>query len=156
MRYLWPALIQLLAFGVAFGEVMLVSFGMLALLCAALAIYSWYYIVTELPRGAAIGFGIADLILIPIAVKFGFSFLGRSPVSHGSSLGSGSGFEDRDQALARLIGITAQVEAQLRPSGKIRVGSDFYEAHTSGDFVERNAAVRITAVTGNGFLVEKI
>ncbi len=156
MRYFWPALIQLLAFGVAFAEVMLVSFGMLALLCAALAIYSWYYIVTELPRGAAIGFGIADLILVPVAIKFGFSLLGRSPVSHGTDLGSGSGFEDRDKELARLIGTNAQVEAQLRPSGKIRIGAEFYEAHTNGDFVERNAPVRIVAVSSNGFLVEKI
>ena len=122
MKYFWPILLQLLAFGTAFAEVMIPSFGLLALLSVGLGGYSWFYIATELPRGAALGFALADLALIPLAIKFGFAYLGRSPVSHGSDLGHGSGFEDREKDLARLRAkreselkaVRARNEAELR------------------------------------------
>ena len=156
MKYAWPAILQLLAFAVAFAEVMVPSFGALALLCAGLGIYSWYYIVTALPTGAAIGFGIADALLIPLAIKVGFSYLGHSPVSHVTTLGTGAGMEEQDRALSGLIGRIAVVDAPLRPSGKIRLGADVYEAKTAGDFAERNTPVRITGLAGAALLVEKI
>jgi len=156
MKYAWPAILQILAFGVAFAEVMIPSFGLLTLLCAGLGIYSWYYIITVLPNGAAIGFGIADIILIPMAVKIGFTYLGHSPVSHITNLGTGGGMEARDQEMTKLIGQTALVDAPLRPSGKVRIGDEVYEAKTTGDFVERNAQVRITGLASAALLVEKI
>jgi membrane-bound ClpP family serine protease len=156
MRYAWPVILQILAFGVAFAEIMFPSFGLLAVLCLGLGAYSWYYIATQLPHGAALGFGIADLILIPVAIKMGFAYLGRSSVSHGSNLGAGSGLEDSDRELARFIGQTAVVDAPLRPTGKIRVASEIFEAQTSGDFVDRGALVRVKEVAGSRMLVEKI
>ena len=156
MRYAWPILLQLLAFGVAFAEILLPSFGLLLILCLGLGAYSWYYILTRLSHGAALGFGIADLILIPVAIKAGFAYLGHSPVSHGSNLGAGSGLESTDRELARHAGGIAVVEAPLRPTGKIRIGSDLFEAQTSGDFVDRGAHVKILEVAGSRFLVEKI
>ena len=155
MKYFWPILLQALAFGVGFAEIMVISFGLLAALCVALSAYSWYYIVNNLPHGAAIAFGVADVILVPVAIKFGFNLMGRSPISHGSSLGSGSGFETRDAELQKHVGATAQVEAPLRPVGKIRIGSDVFEAQTSGEFVERGVTVKISGIRGSGFLVEK-
>jgi len=156
MKYFWPVLLQALAFGVGFAEVMVISFGLLGALCIALSVYSWYYILNHLPRGAAIGFGIADLALLPFAVKFGFTLMGRSSISHRANLGTGAGFEARDEELKRHIGVTAEVDAPLRPVGKIRIGSDVYEAQTSGEFVERHVAVRITGIRGAGFIVEKV
>ena len=154
MKYAWPVILQILAFAVAFAEVIVPSFGLLTILCLGLGAYSWYYILTRLPHGAVLGFGIADLILIPVAVKAGFSYLGRSPVSHGSDLGAGSGLEGKDQELARHVGQIAVVDAPLRPSGRIRIGSDVFEAQTSGDFAERGASVKITGVAGGRYWVE--
>ena len=156
MRYAWPILLQILAFGVAFAEILLPSFGLLLILCLGLGAYSWYCIITQLPHGAAIGFGIADLILIPVAIKAGFAYLGRSSVSHGSNLGTGSGLESTDRELAHHVGRTAVVAAPLRPTGKIRIGSDVFEAQTSGDFADRGAQVKILEVAGSRFLVEKL
>lgn len=155
MKYFWPILLQALAFGVGFAEVLVISFGLLSVLCIALSLYSWYYIVNNLPHGAAIAFGVADLILVPVAIKFGFTLMGRSPISHRSSLGTGSGFEVRDAELQRHVGAMARVEAPLRPVGKIRIGAELFEAQTVGEFAERGATVKISGIRGNGFIVEK-
>jgi membrane-bound ClpP family serine protease len=156
MKYFWPILLQALAFAVAMAEVVIPSFGILALLCAALGIYSWYFILKELPPTAAIFFGIADAILIPVGIKLAFTFLGRSPISHRTDLGTGSGLESLDQDLHQHVGRTALVDAPLRPTGKIRLGQDVFEAQTAGDWVERGATVKVVSVSGSRFQVEKI
>ncbi len=156
MKFAWPFILQILAFGVAFAEVMIPSFGLLTLLCMGLGAYSWYFIFTELPTGAAYGFGLFDLISIPIAIFLGFKYLGHSPISHQVHVGMGSGMEEKDREWAKLVGQIAIVEAPLRPSGKIRIGADLYEAQISGEFVERAVQVRITGLAGSYLLVEKL
>ena len=156
MKILWPIVLQALAFAVAMAEVTIPSFGILAILCAALAAYSWYFILHRLGHGAAIGFGIADLLLIPIGIKLAFHFLSHSPISHRTNLGSGSGLESIDLELQRHIGVTAMVDATLRPTGRIRIGDDLFEAQTSGDFAERGSQVKVVSVVGTRFQVEKI
>jgi len=156
MNYLWPAILQALAFGVAMAEVMVPSFGMLALLSAGLAGYSWYYIISELPRSAAIWFGAADMVLIPVGIRIAFLYLGKSPVSHRTDLGTGSGLESVDKELGRYVGGMAVVDAPLRPTGKIRMGEEVFEAQTSGEWVERGASVKVVSVIGSRFQVEKI
>jgi membrane-bound ClpP family serine protease len=155
MSYVWPIVLQLLAFAVVFAEVLIPSFGLLALIAIALGVWSWYYIVTELPQGAIIGFAIADMILIPIAIRYGFAYLGRSPVSHLGRLEVGSGLEERSVELSHFVGATGVTESFLRPSGKVRVDGELYEAQTAGDFVEKGAEVRIVSVRGSGFIVER-
>lgn len=154
MNFLYAFLLQALAFGIGFVEVIVPSFGILLIVCGGVAIYSWYYIITELPRWAAAVFGIADIILIPIGFKFAFSYLGKSSMSHQTNLGTGSGLETLDAELARHVGVTALVEAQLRPSGKIRIGEDIYEAQTNGEWVEKGRKVRVVSVIGSRFNVE--
>jgi membrane-bound ClpP family serine protease len=156
MKLLWPIALQLMAFAVAFAEVMVPSFGVLLVVCLGVAGYSWYVIVTQLPHGAVLGFGIADIILIPVFMKYAFAYLGRSSVSHGTSLGAGSGREAADRELQRHVGVTARVDATLRPVGRIRIGDDTFEAQTGGDWVEKGAQVMVVAVNGGRFHVEKI
>ena len=47
------------------------------------------------------------------------------------------------------------VEAALRPTGKIRIGEDVFEAQTAGEFVEKGAQVKVVAVAGSRFQVGK-
>ena len=155
MKLLWPIALQLMAFAVALAEVMVPSFGVLLVLCLGIAGFSWYVILTQLPHAAAIGFGVADALLIPVFIKYAFAYLGRSAVSHGSSLGSGSGREAADQALQRHLGVIAVVDATLRPTGRIRIGEDAFEAQTGGDWVEKGAQVRVVSIRGTRFHVEK-
>jgi membrane-bound serine protease (ClpP class) len=154
LNYVWPAVLQALAFAVAMAEVIIPSFGLLSLLCAGLFIWSWVLII-ELPRSAAVWFGLADILLVPLLIRFAFSYLGRSPVSHRTHLGTGSGLETLDQSLTRHVGSTATVESALRPTGKIRIGDELFEAQAGGEFVEAGSQVKIVSVSGSRFQVER-
>ncbi len=156
MKFWLPLTLQILSFAVAFAEIMLPSFGLLAVLCALIFAWSWFLIVTRLGHGAALGFGVADLILIPIFIRFAFAYLGRSPISHQTSLGHGSGLEAKDRELQRHVGATALADGPLRPTGRIRIGDETFEAQTAGEFVERGASVKVVSVAGSRFAVEKI
>lgn len=156
MNLIWPIALQAMAFGVAFAEVIVPSFGILFALCIGLAGYSWYIILNQLPSSAAIWFGVADMILVPVFIKYSFRYLGRSRISHQSNLGHGSGLESLDKELQRHVGASAYVDSDLRPTGRIRIGDDVFEAQTGGDYVEKGASVRIVSVSGSRFHVEKI
>jgi membrane-bound ClpP family serine protease len=156
MKIFWPMALQAMAFAVAFAEVIVPSFGILTVLCLALGGYSWYLILNTLPREAAIWFGIADAILLPFFVRFAFKYLGRSPISHQSDLGTGSGLEGLDKEMGRNVGMTAIVDAPLRPTGRIRLGDEVFEAQTTGEFVDRGATVRIVSVSGSRYHVETV
>jgi membrane-bound ClpP family serine protease len=156
MNSILPLVLQVFAFAVLLAEVLIPSFGVLTLVAAGLGIWSWYLIVTGLPAAGITAFAIADAILIPLAVRYGFRMLGRSPVSHRTHVGTGSGLDDVSHALSALVGGEALTDTALRPAGKIRVGEDLYEARTAGEFVDKGAPVRIAALRGAEFLVEKI
>ncbi len=156
MRFLWPIALQLMAFGVALAELMLPSFGVLLVLCLGIAGYSWYVILAQLPHAAATWFGIADAVLIPVFMRYAFAYLGRSAISHGTTLETGSGQGAAERELQRHVGVTVPVEATLRPTGRIRIGDDIFEAQTGGDWVEKGARVKIVSVIGSRFQVEKI
>lgn len=155
MIYAWPLALQALAFAVLFAEVLIPSFGALGVLALGLGAWSWYFILAELPSGAKLAFAVADIILVPVAIRFAFRYLGKSPVSHRSDLGTGSGLEDMGRALTVHVGRVVVAETSLRPAGKVRFDDDVFEAHTAGEFVEKGGQVRLVAVRGSEFLVEK-
>lgn len=155
MRIWLPLLLQSLAFAVALGEIILPSFGILAVLCAGLFAWSWQVLFSDFGTGTRAAFAVADVILIPIFIRYAFKYLGKSPISHTTDLGTGSGLEAVDQALQKHVGSTATVDAPLRPTGRIRIGDETFEASTSGEFVERGASVKVLSVVGSRFTVEK-
>jgi membrane-bound serine protease (ClpP class) len=156
MNYVWPVVLQALAFAVLFAEILIPSFGMLSLVALGLGVWSWAFIVAELPRTAVIAFAAADAVLVPLAVRYAFRYLGRSPVSHRTDVGVGSGLEEVSRSLEERVGGEAVAETSLGPAGKIRQGGEIFEAHTAGEFVEKGSAVRIVAVRGSELLVDKI
>jgi membrane-bound serine protease (ClpP class) len=156
MNYAWPAILQLFAFAVLFAEVLVPSFGVLSLIALGLGVWSWYFIVTELSGVAVAVFAIADAILVPLAVRQAFRYLGRSPVSHRTDVGVGSGLEETMRTLGARTGRDAIADSPLRPAGKIRIDGDLYEARTAGEFVQRGALVRIVAVQGAEYIVEPV
>jgi membrane-bound serine protease (ClpP class) len=155
MNYLWPAILQLLAFAVLFAEILVPSFGTLTLVALGLGVWSWAYIVAELPRAGVIAFAAADAVLVPLAVRQAFRFLGRSPVSHRTDVGAGSGLEEATRALQPRVGREAVAETPLRPAGKVRLDDEVLEAEASGEFIEAGARVRLVGVRGTIFLVER-
>lgn len=150
-----PLVLQALSFAVGFAEVILPSFGILSILCGALFIWSWSMLIGNFGRGMWLGVGLADLVLIPIVIRSAFVYLGRSPISHRTDVGHGSGLEETDRELGRHVGATALAETALRPTGRIRIGDEAFEAQSAGEWVERGAQVKIVAVSGSRFQVEK-
>ncbi len=53
------------------------------------------------------------------------------------------------------VGAQGQVVATLRPSGKIEVLGDIYEAMTEGSFIEKGETVVVTKVMGSSVVVER-
>jgi membrane-bound ClpP family serine protease len=154
MKVFWPILLQTAAFCLAMAELLLPSFGVLTVLCIGLAGYSWYLIWTTLPSPAMVAFFIADLALIPAGFYLGIRLIGRSPLSHRSDLGQGTGLESDEKRLQLLIGQEAVVETMLRPAGKVRIGEDIYEAITGGDFIAKGMTVKIIALNAGALQVE--
>lgn len=152
---LWPILLQAAAFAVAMAEIMVPSFGVLFVLCMGLLGYSWYLITTTLGGGALVGFLIADAMLIPLGFWLGMRLMSRSPLSHRSDVGQGTGLEAEDQKLSRHIGTLATVEAMLRPAGKVAIDGEVYEGITSGEFIEKGVSVKVVGIKSGALLVEK-
>jgi membrane-bound ClpP family serine protease len=150
-----PLALQALAFAVGFAEVMLPSFGLLSLLCAALFAWSWVLFIQHFGRGIWLTVGLADLVLIPVCIRLAFIYLGKSSISHRTDVGHGSGLESLDTELRRHVGASALADTPLRPTGRIRIGDETYEAQTAGDFVERGSTVKVISVAGSRFQVEK-
>jgi membrane-bound ClpP family serine protease len=117
--------------------------------------WSWALLIQHFGRGMWLTVGLADLVLIPVCIRLGFKYLGRSPISHGTDVGHGSGLESQDSEMRRHVGATALADTPLRPTGRIRIGDETYEAQASGDFVERGATVKVISVAGSRFQVEK-
>jgi membrane-bound ClpP family serine protease len=150
-----PLVLQALSFAVGFAEVILPSFGLLSLVCAGLFIWSWSMLIGNFGRGMWLGVGLADLVLIPVCIRLAFAYLGRSAISHRTDVGHGSGLEEVDRELGRHVGAMALADTPLRPTGRIRIGGETYEAQSAGEWVERGAQVKILGVAGSRFQVEK-
>ncbi len=157
LEYLLPMVLQVLAFGVVVLEVLIPSFGLLGVVGLGLFGWSWFIIIRDLPGEAAIAFGIANVVLLPFAIKFAMSLVGKSPLHHGEDLGTGSGLEPETTRLEAHIGQSAIVEAPLRPIGRIRLDNGLiHEAATTGEYLPKGVAVRITATEWGRYVVEKI
>jgi membrane-bound serine protease (ClpP class) len=155
VSFLWPAVLQLLAFAVLFAEILVPSFGTLSLVALGLGAWSWALIIATLPTAGVVAFAAADAVLVPLAIRQAFRYLGRSPVSHRTHVGAGSGLEESARPLAEKVGREAVAETALRPAGKVRLDGEVFEAESAGEFVEPGAAVRLTAVRGTVLLVER-
>ncbi len=155
MNYAWPLFLQLLSLAVGVAEALVPSFGILVVVCLGLMGYSWYYIVENLPASARLVFGLADILLVPATVWLAVKLVSRSKLSHGSSVGSGSGLEETEKKWQSLIGARGTVETQLRPIGKVNIGGEIHEATTGGDLLNPGTPVKVVSAYGSQLIVEK-
>jgi membrane-bound serine protease (ClpP class) len=156
MKIWIPLALQIGALLVGILEVIIPSFGILTVFALALLSYSWYYILTELPQAAVWGFLLADVIIIPIALKFAFSILKASPFTHSRDLGHGTGLDHAAQPEKGLIGKTGIVESQLRPTGKAFIDNRLLEVSSEGEIIEKDTQILIIDVIGNKIIVEPL
>lgn len=65
-----------------------------------------------------------------------------------------AGFSIKDQKLETLLGLVATSVTDLRPSGKIELNGERYEAITDDGFITKNSPVKITGIRLNYLIVE--
>jgi len=155
MKWLWPIALQLIAFGVAMAETLIPSFGILAAISVGLLGLSWYLILNHLPETATWIFGLADIMLIPVGLWLGLKLMSKSPLTHRNALSSGTGLEAEENTLSQLIGTQGTVASRLRPSGKVTLGENIYEALTSGEFLEEGLSIKVVGIKSGALLVER-
>jgi len=156
VKLVLPIVLQAIAFVVGVAEVLIPSFGMLTLIAVALFAYSWYYISQHLSGTAVLGFGIADIIMLPVVIKIALKLFKTSNIALNTSLNSGTGLQEQEEKWKELVGQQGKVVATLRPGGQIQIGDAIYEATTLGDFIEKETTVQVVSVEGNKIIVESV
>ena len=155
MKLLIPIILQLAGIGVVFAEILLPSAGVLTLLAICIFGYSLYLVFTELPLFFGWLFLIADLIIVPALVVFGFKFLERSPLTLISTLSREEGVNSQASEMSRYPGMTGRSLTDLRPSGVALLDGERADVVTRGEYIEKGTSIIVDAVTGNQIVVKK-
>ncbi len=126
------------------------SLGALALLTAIVTGFFAF------PRhGAVVAIGIVFLIGVAVAVwvkVFPKTRLGKSMTVEKDL----AEFKGTEAGLEALIGKTGAASSDLRPSGFCAIDGRRVDVVTSGEMVEKGAAVRVVEVKGNRVIVEPV
>jgi membrane-bound serine protease (ClpP class) len=65
------------------------------------------------------------------------------------------GYVSIDNSLLLLKGKTGTAATVLRPSGKVDIEGEIYDAVTSGEFIDKGVAVTVTKIEATQLYVEK-
>lgn len=140
-------------------EVLLVSFGMLALLAAALGIGG---VVAAFEEGTAFGYTMLGALIVggPIAVWGAFRLLPHLPFARGFYLRPPALTEAERQAAAppatSLLGKTGEATSPLRPSGSALIEGRVVAVVADGSMVAAGSRVKVVDVSGNRVVVREI
>lgn len=154
--YVLPVALQLLGLGVIVVEIFVPSFGLLAALAAGLLLYSLYLVFTTISVNMGLVFVGVDIFIIPVVLVLGFKALGASSWSLHKTLSRDDGVASQSPDLAAWVGKNGVAVTNLRPSGTVMIGDTRLDAVTDGDYVSSGTPVRVTLVSGNRMVVEKI
>jgi membrane-bound serine protease (ClpP class) len=154
--YVLPVALQLLGLGVIVVEIFVPSFGLLASLAAGLLLYSLYLVFTTISVNMGLVFVGVDIFVIPVVLVLGFNALGASSWSLHKRLSRDEGVASQSPDLAAWVGREGVAVTNLRPSGTVMIGDIRLDAVTDGDYVSSGTPVKVTLVSGNRMVVEKI
>lgn len=149
--WIWIALLQVLAIILLVAEVFLPSGGILLGLTLAAASGSvWFaFDISSLVGWSVLG---ADLLILPIVGWRALEHVPNTPVALRDQL-QGTATDDRQQA---FVGREGLCETDLRPVGRVRIGTDIIEAQMPHGFLTRGSAVRVTRIEGGHLFVEPL
>ena len=137
-------------------EVLLVSFGTMALVAAALGVAS---VVVAFGEARWFGWTMVGSLVVaaPVALWGAFRILPKLPFARGFFLKPPPQPEgDRRAAappLTELVGLEGEALSPLRPAGSARFGERVVDVVTDGVPAPKGARVRVKEVTGNRVLV---
>ncbi len=152
---IFPIILQLIGIGIIMAEILIPSGGILALLAIALFGYSLYSVFTSVSSSMGYGFILADLIIIPVIVIFGFKTLAKSSITLKKKLSSDQGVNVQEKALNQYIGMEGIAATDLRPSGMAVIAKERLDVVTDGKYMAKDSPLIVVAVTGNQIIVKE-
>ncbi|NQU65653.1 MAG: serine protease [SAR324 cluster bacterium] len=152
---IFPIVLQLIGVVVLVAEILIPTGGLLGILTAALFGYSLYAIFSSVSTAMGIGFVLADLVIIPVIVVFGFKTLAKSSVTLKKRLSSAQGVNVQNRSLKDYIGKQGVAVTDLRPSGIAVIAKERLDVVTEGQYLAKDSPLIVTSVTGNQIIVEE-
>lgn len=98
--------------------------------------------------------GIAVAVMVAIS-----RFLPKRPVREGgvflgTEMAANAGYTTLNAKETALLGQSGVAITTLRPSGRVKIGGEEYQAQTEGDFVEKGTSVTVIRVDGTSVFVK--
>jgi membrane-bound ClpP family serine protease len=144
--------LQLLGVIVIIAEFLIPSAGLLTILSVGLLAYSLFLIFTVVSANAGFMVLAADLITLPILVVVGLKMIGRS--LH-KTLSQEDGVSSQSLQMEQYVGHEGVAVSALRPAGIALIDGKRIDVVGKGEFINKNSAVIVVAVTGNQVIVKK-
>ena len=152
---LLPIILQLVGVVVIIAEIILPSGGILSIVALGVFGYSLFIVFNEISMIIGFSFVAADLILIPVLVIVGLKLLARSPVTLRKTLSRKEGVSSQSSELESYVGTQGNAITDLRPAGIGIINGKRVDVVTRGEYLEKDSAIIVTAVTGNQIIVRK-
>ena len=157
MNPLWLAiLMQTIAAVVIIVEIIVPSGGLLGILATGIIVYSLYHVFTEMSLNAGYTLLVADIVLLPALILLGLKLLVRSPATLRTELSSRSGVTSQSPEMEAYVGKNGVAVTDLRPAGIAVIDGKRIDVVSQGLYIDKNAAVLVTAVSGNRVVVVEI
>lgn len=153
--FLLLIILQLLGVMVIIAEIILPSGGILSIVALSVFGYSLYIAFSEISKTVGFAFVAADLVLIPVLVIVGLKLLARSPVTLRKTLSREEGVSSQSSELESYVGSQGNAVTDLRPAGIAVIYGKRVDVVTRGEYLEKDSAIIVTAVTGNQIIVRK-
>ncbi len=153
---LYPIILQLVGVVVIIAEIIIPSGGILAITALAVFGYSLFIVFNTISMTIGFLFVTADLILIPVLVILGLKLMARSPVTLRKTLSRNEGVSAQSSDLESYVGTQGNAVTDLRPAGTAVIEGKRVDVVTRGEYLEKDDAIIVTAVTGNQIIVRKI
>jgi membrane-bound serine protease (ClpP class) len=138
----------ILGLGFILAEVFFPSLGVLGLIAGACIIFAD---IAAFEESSAIGwtFIVAEIVLIPFVVRWGFLVLpklpfGRRMILQAPTEDPGAGLPD----LSPLVGQTGVALTDLRPGGMARIAEERVSVVSLDGMLTKGTALRVAAVVG--------
>lgn len=145
----WIVPLQIMAVGFLVAEVFLPSAGLLmALMLGSAGLSIW--LAFEISRMAGLAVLCADLVLLPIAGWLALTKVPSTPAALRDQLDG----QATDSRLDAYIGHVGTCETDLRPVGRVRLGSDIVEAQAVHGFLAKGTGVRVARSEGGHLFVQ--
>ena len=148
--------LQLIGVVVVIAEIILPSGGILSIVALSVFGYSLFVVFSEISKTVGFVLVAADLVLIPVLVILGLKLLARSPVTLRKTLSREKGVSSQPSDLDSYIDMQGTAVTDLRPAGKAIINGKRVDVVTRGEYLEKDATIIVTAVTGNQIIVRKI